>query len=254
MLAKERQIKILENLQENQFVKVNELSKLLNFTEETIRRDLEKLENENQLKRTHGGAIPINTKDKDDDEIPFNDRQILNQEAKMEVAQKAVQLVHKGDVIFLDASSTAHYLSKLIPDIEVTILTNSILVSVELAKKKAVKVILTGGNVSESSLSLVGPTAIRSIEHFHVHKVFMSCKGFDHEWGISDSNEQQANVKRRMIQNSEQVILLIDSTKIGQKSFVNIDDKRILDYVVIDSEADKEVVEQMLAKHTKLIY
>lgn len=251
MLATERQKKIVKNLKEFQFVKVVELSKELNVTEETIRRDLEKLEALQQLKRTHGGAIPC--EDKDDDEIPFSDRKILNKESKLEVAKKSVKLINESDIIFLDASSTAFYLARLIPNMPLTILTNSIPVAVELTKKKKIKVILTGGTISENSLSLVGPTTIRSIENLHVNKMFFSCKGFDRDWGVSDSNEQQANVKRRIIQNSDEIILLIDSTKLGQKSFVNIEDKKVLDYIVIDKEAEEELLKKMLSKHTRII-
>lgn len=251
MLATERQKFIVNNLKQYNFVKVVELSKELNVTEETIRRDLEKLELQQQLKRTHGGAIPY--ADKDDDEIPFSDRKIMNQEAKLEVAKKAINLIKKNDIIFLDASSTAHYLARLITNMELTVLTNSIPVAVELSKKKAIKVILTGGTISENSLSLVGPTAVRSIENLHVDKTFFSCKGFDRDWGVSDSNEQQANVKRRIIQNSDEIILLIDSTKLGQKSFANIEDKKVLDYIVVDSGANIEMVKNMISKHTEII-
>lgn len=251
MLATERHRNIIKHLEENQIVKVTELSKSLNVTEETIRRDLEKLETKNKLKRTHGGAVPL--EDRDDDEIPFSDRKILYKKEKLEVAIKAVSLVVEKDIIFLDASTTALYLSRLLPNIELTILTNSMSVAIELAKKPKVKVILTGGTVSENSLSLVGPTAIRSIEHFHVDKTFFSCKGFDKEWGVSDSNEQQANVKRRIIKNSDEVILLIDHSKLGQKSFANIDDKKVLDYIVVDGSANIELVNNMVSKHTKVI-
>lgn len=251
MLAKERHSRILLNLSQSKFVKVNELSKELQVTEETIRRDLEKLEFEHKLKRTHGGAVPFS--ERDDDEIPYSDRKILNKDLKLEVATKAVKLINKDDVIFLDASTTALYLSKLLPNESLTVLTNSMPVAIELAKKKNIKAMLTGGTISENSLSLVGPTAIRSIDLFHVDKTFFSCKGFDREWGLSDSNEQQANVKRKIIQNSDEIILLIDHTKLGQKSFVNIEDKNVIDYVVIDSGADMSVIKNTIAKHTKII-
>ncbi|GEK35205.1 DeoR/GlpR family DNA-binding transcription regulator [Kurthia sibirica] len=251
MLATERHKNIIKNLQEHRMVKVTELSKTLNVTEETIRRDLEKLELKHKLKRTHGGAIPI--VDRDDDEIPFSDRKIMNKKEKLEVAKKAVSLINEKDIIFLDASTTALYLARFLPNMDLTVLTNSMPVAIELAKNHKVKVMLTGGTVSENSLSLVGPTAIRSIEHFHVDKTFFSCKGFDKEWGVSDSNEQQANVKRRIIKNSDEVILLIDHSKLGQKSFANIDDKNVLDYIVVDKGANIALVENMLSKHTKVI-
>lgn len=251
MLVPERHSKIMEIIAEKKNVRVQELSKALLVTEETIRRDLEKLEAQNKLQRTHGGATAI--ENTEDDEIPFHDRKVLNKDAKLEVAKKAVKLINEGDILFLDASTTALYLAKLLPNMKLTVLTNSILVSIELSKNSKIEVALTGGTISKSSLSLVGPTAVRTIEKFYVNKVFFSCKGFHKDWGISDSNEQQANIKRKIIKNSDQVILLLDSSKIDQRSFAHIDEKSILDYLVIDSGANEEYVNSIISENTLLL-
>ncbi|MGE7919509.1 DeoR/GlpR family DNA-binding transcription regulator [Viridibacillus sp. NPDC093762] len=251
MLVPERHKKIVQIINDKKNVRVNELSKLFAVTEETIRRDLEKLEAKNKLQRTHGGAVAMD--DSDDDEIPFNDRQVLNRNEKMDVAKVAVSLIDEQDIIFLDASTTALYLAKLLPNMELTVLTNSLLVASELANRSKIQVIMTGGTLSKTSLSLVGPTAIRSIEHFYVDKVFFSCKGFHKDWGISDSNEQQANVKREMIKMSEQVILLLDFSKINQKSFAYIEDKSVLDCLIVDQKANVDYLQSIVDERTRII-
>jgi len=251
MLVPERHKKIVQIINDKKNVRVNELSKLFAVTEETIRRDLEKLEAKNKLQRTHGGAVAMD--DSDDDEIPFNDRQVLNRNEKMDVAKVAMSLIDEQDIIFLDASTTALYLAKLLPNMELTVLTNSLLVASELANRSKIQVIMTGGTLSKTSLSLVGPTAIRSIEHFYVDKVFFSCKGFHKDWGISDSNEQQANVKREMIKMSEQVILLLDFSKINQKSFAYIEDKSVLDCLIVDQKANEDYLQSIVDERTRII-
>lgn len=251
MFAEERQLQIIKVLNSQGKVKVTQLSKQFNVTDETIRRDLEKLEAEQKLIRTHGGAISI--ENHDDDEIPFNDRTILNREGKMSVAKVAKVLIQEKDVIFLDASSTSLYLAKELPNLNLTVLTNSILIAIELSSKSNIKVVMTGGNLTKCSLSLVGPSAVCSIRYYHINKMFFSCKGFDKDWGISDSNEQQAAVKRAVMEMAEQKILLLDYSKINKRSFVFIEDKNKLDYLIVDNKADQQYLEDLVNNDIKLL-
>lgn len=238
MFAEERQREIMKALNIQGTVRVSKLSKLLHVTDETIRRDLEKLEAENKLKRTHGGAI-LFTENSDDD-IPFIEREILNKKQKLSIAKTAAALIEEGDIIFLDAGSTSLYLAKVLHDFPITIITNSLLIAYELSSKKKINVILTGGNLTHSSLSLVGLATVRSIQNYHIKKMFFSCKGFDKEWGISDSNEQQAAVKRAVIDMSDKKILLMDYSKVEKRSFVYIDSAQALDFIIVDSKSPKK--------------
>lgn len=252
MFAEERQQKILTLLEESGSVKVNYLSKTFHVTEETIRRDLEKLESENQLKRTHGGAIIVEMKN--DDDIPFNEREVLMVKEKRSIARAAVKLIKEQDVIFLDAGSTAMYVAKALLNIKIRVLTNSLLVAFELNKKSNIEIIVTGGNVTEHSLSLVGPATIRSIQHYHVNKMFFSCKGFDPTWGISDSNEQQAAVKKAVMGMAEEIILLVDHSKINKRSFVYIESTDVLHTIIVDQHAQMEALSSEVIGHVNIIY
>lgn len=238
MFAEERQQEIMKLLFESGAIKVNQVSKLFGVTEETIRRDLEKLETDNKLKRTHGGAIAVDQQN--DDDIPFNKRKVLMAKEKRSIANEAVKLIEEQDVIFLDAGSTALYLAKALPNISIKVLTNSLLVAFELNKKNKIQITVTGGNLTQHSLSLVGPATIRSMQNYHVNKMFFSCKGFDQEWGISDSNEQQAAVKRAVIEMSEKVILLADHSKMNKRSFINIESLDAVDIIIVDHKVSKE--------------
>lgn len=237
MLVAVRHNTIISTLNERQTIRVSELSTLCGVTEETIRRDLEKLEAQGKLARIHGGAISI--KDEDED-LPHFQREVINKKEKMNVAKEAVKFIEENDIIFLDASSTALYLARFIPDMKLTVLTNSIQVCMELAKNPSIHVINTGGMLSPNSMSFVGPLTLQTLESYYVNKMFFSCKGLHEEWGISDSNELQALVKRKAIQMADKKYLLLDYTKIEKRAFSHIEKTNVIDVLIIDSNATEE--------------
>lgn len=219
MLVAERRKEIVKLIEEHQTVKVSELGKRFNVTEETIRRDLESLEVEGKLLRTHGGAMKIADSQWD---LPHSHREILNKKEKMAIAKRAITHIHERDIIFLDASSTTQYVAKFLPNMPLTVLTNSLQVCHELASHNQIRIISTGGEFMESSMSFVGPLTLQTLEKYHVNKAFFSCKGIDANWGISDSNELQALVKNKVIGQAEKKYLLLDHTKMEKKTFAPI--------------------------------
>ncbi|MGQ4667993.1 DeoR/GlpR family DNA-binding transcription regulator [Metabacillus halosaccharovorans] len=236
MLVAERHKKIVEVVNEKLSVRVTELSKIFQVTEETIRRDLEKLEKESLLRRSHGGAVSI----KDEQtEVSYAEREITNASEKRSIAIEAVKLIQPGDQIVLDASTTAWYMAKEMPDLPLTVLTNSIKVAIELSKKEQVKVISTGGMLQPKSLSYVGPLAERSLNMYHVNKAFLSCKGVHVDAGLSDSNEWQALLKRQMMSIADKTILMADSTKFGVRTFAQITDIQRIGHVITDDHIDE---------------
>lgn len=233
MLVAERHREIVKVVNEQLSVRVTELSKIFKVTEETIRRDLEKLEKENLLLRSHGGAVRIK---EEQSEVSYAEREITNSMEKKAIAIEAVKLIQPGDQIVLDASTTAWYMAKEMPDIPLTILTNSIKVAVELSKKEQVNVISTGGMLQPKSLSFVGPLAERSLSMYHVNKAFISCKGVHVDSGLSDSNEWQALLKRQIMSIADQTILMVDSTKFGVRTFAQITDIQQISCIIADSK------------------
>jgi DeoR family transcriptional regulator, fructose operon transcriptional repressor len=219
MLAIERQKKIVDMVNLHSSVRVSELSDLFSVTEETIRRDLEKLENEKKLLRSHGGAVRIQSEEA---EAHFSEREITNVHEKKAIALEAVKKVQEGDRLILDASTTAWYMAQILPDIQLTVITNAIKVAMELSRKEKINVISTGGTLQPKSLSFTGYLAESSLEQYHVNKVFLSCKGLHTEFGLSDSNESQALLKRKMLEITDQVYLMVDSSKIETRAFSSI--------------------------------
>ncbi|MFF2484131.1 DeoR/GlpR family DNA-binding transcription regulator [Paenibacillus sp. NPDC058071] len=242
MLVAERYEKIVQLVNERGSIRVSELSELCQVTEETIRRDLDRLEQAGRLRRSHGGAVSVREQQP---ETPYSEREIMHAEEKRRIAKEAIKLIQPKDRILLDASSTAWYMAAHLPDIPLTVLTNSIKVAVELSGKEKIEVISTGGLLASRSLSYVGPLAERSLDSYYVNKLFLSCKGVHLDKGISESNELQARIKHKMIGIAEQVILLADASKFGVQAFTHVADLGDVSRIVTDRSVSQQTVEQL---------
>lgn len=236
MFALERQKRILELLKSDGAVWVSKLSTELDVTEETIRRDLEKLEKQNALRRTHGGALPMD----DSMELSFEKRRYVNMEVKQQLARKAVECIVPGDTVFLDASTTTFFMSKEMRNIKnVTIVTNSIRIVNELSDQTAVRVIAVGGLVSNNQ-SFTGSMAEKNIrDNYFANKMFFSSRGVTQEAGILESNQAECSIKQAMIQNSKQRYYLCDQSKIGRVGFIKLAPLEQIQYFITDAALDE---------------
>ncbi|WP_407271205.1 DeoR/GlpR family DNA-binding transcription regulator [Radiobacillus sp. PE A8.2] len=251
MLVAERQQKIVALVNERKSIRVTELSQTFSVTEETIRRDLEKLEKEQKLARSHGGAVSV--QQNNDIELPYTQREIMNVSEKKEIALAAVKHVVKGDKIILDASTTAWYMAKALPNEAITVVTNSIKVAMELSTKKEITVISTGGTLLPESLSYVGPLAESALDTYHVYKAFISCKGLHLERGISESDEQQARIKKKMMDIADAVYIMIDHSKFGVQAFSRLSGLDAIDHIITDSKIDSNTVQQITDRSLNLM-
>ncbi|CAI6037902.1 putative HTH-type transcriptional regulator YdjF [Paenibacillus sp. JJ-100] len=238
MLAAERYDRIIELVNIKGSIRVSELSEHCRVTEETIRRDLDRLEQAGQLRRSHGGAVSVKEVQP---EIPYRIRETSQALEKKRIAEAALALIEAGDRILLDASTTAGYMAVNMPDMPLTILTNSIQVATELSTREQIEVISTGGHLASRSLSFVGPLAERSLETYHVDKLFLSCKGVHLESGtISETNELQARLKQKMVGIADQVILLADSSKFGIRAFARVTGLEAVHTIITDQPCSEE--------------
>lgn len=233
MLALERQKKILDLLSREGAVVVSKLSAELGVTEETVRRDLEKLESKELLRRTHGGALPM---DEGNYEFSLEKRKGLNVEVKQALARKAAQYIAMGDTIFLDASTTTFYLAKELKTMRnITVITNSIRVINELSGIDGLKVIAVGGIVSHNQ-SLVGSMTENTIRnHYFADKMFFSSKGIGDNAIILEGNEQECFIKQCMIKNARERWYLCDRSKLGRVGHMRLSSFEEIDYLVTDA-------------------
>lgn len=220
MLAIERKNRILTILREEKHVVVSELAKIFDVSEETIRRDLDKLEKEGYVSKTYGGAVISEGKEA---ELPYVIRKKANVAAKQAIAELAAELVVDGDSIILDASSTAVFIAKKIKSKkDISVITNSVEVLMELSDVTGWKIFSTGGSLKGGIGALIGGQAEECISRFHVDKAFISCKGIDMKYGFTDSNDSHAAVKRKMISAASQVFFAVDSSKFNRLSFTSL--------------------------------
>lgn len=252
MLAIERRNAILAKLQEERKVVVSDLSELYNVTEETIRRDLEKLEAEGLAKKTYGGAVineSLNV------ELPYIVRKKSNVAGKQVIGELLANMISDGDHIMLDASSTALFVAKSIKNKKnLTVLTNSIEILIELSDRKGWKILSTGGLMKDGSLSLVGYQTIRMINSFNVDKAVFSVKGVDIQHGMTDTNESDAQVKMALIQSGKKKILAADSSKFNKISFTKVGELKDVDMVVTDTRPSEEWLKKFEEEQVEVVF
>lgn len=252
MLAAERRNLILERVHENKKVIVNELSKEFDVSEETIRRDLEKLEEDGHVIKSYGGAV-LNEKSSID--LPFNIRWKSNPQGKQRIAELVSREIEDGDHIFLDASTTAVFIAKNIKQKRhLTVLTNSIEILLELSDVQGWNIIATGGQLKAGTMSLIGRKAMDSIDAYNADKVFFSCKGFDLEKGATDRNDDSVEVKQSMLSSAEKTYLAVDSTKFGKVAFSRICALSRINVVVTDEKPEDKWLEAFEKLGIECIY
>lgn len=252
MLAIERRNAILSKLVLEGKVLVSDLSKEFGVTEETIRRDLEKLDNDGLVHKTYGGAVKADNINLD---LPFQVRKQKNVEGKQHIAALIADMIDDGAYLMLDSSTTALCVIKHIMNRkDITIITNSIEILIELCNKSEWNIISTGGTLKEGALSLVGYQAEKMVSGFHVDMALCSCKGIDASIGVTDSNERDSAIKNAMFGSAKKRILAVDSSKFDKASFVKVCDLSSIDTVVTDCEPDGVWLSRFSESGVDIIY
>ena len=252
MLAVERRKLILEKVHEEKKVIVSELSKEFDVSEETIRRDLEKLADEGHVIKSYGGAV-INEIGSID--LPFNVRWKANAVGKQKIAELVSQEIKDGEHIFLDASTTAVFIAKNIKQKKnLTVITNSIEILLELSDVVGWNIIDTGGTLKGDSMSLVGKKASDNIEKYNADKVFLSCKGIDIEKGVTEGNDETGSIKQSMIHSSQKVYLTVDSSKFDKIAFSTICSLSKIDVIITDCKPEQKWLEIFRKNHIDCKY
>lgn len=233
-----RQEDILKELDQKGYVNVVDLCEALNVSTVTIRKDLNFLENQKLLHRTHGGASkkPIYAFERD-----VSDKETLQVEQKKQIAKEALKYIDEHDYIILGSGSNIHYLSRIITGFhKLTVLTPSLKVSLELTKEINIDTIQLGGDVRNSSTSAVGPIAEATLSQFSCNKLFLGTDGVHLEFGLSTSNALEAHLNQAMIEVAEKVIVLADSTKMNIRGFGKICNLNKIDVLITDEGIDPE--------------
>jgi DeoR/GlpR family transcriptional regulator of sugar metabolism len=252
LATKERLNVIRQMISAEKKVSVSDLSSQFRVTEETIRRDLEKLETQGLVTRTYGGAV-LNTESAYEG-VSFYKRAAVQAEAKQKIAVTAAAFLKGKSTIAADSSSTVMETLLLLKDCsDVTLLTNSAEALRSLVTGK-ISIVSTGGLLNRNSLSLQGAVAKNTVRNYNVDIMLMSCKGLSLEKGALDSNDAEAEVKKVMAAQAEKVALLIDHTKFGRVGFVQLADFDHIHYIVTDCRPPEEWMQLFGKKEIQVLY
>ncbi|MBA9088112.1 DeoR/GlpR family transcriptional regulator of sugar metabolism [Fontibacillus solani] len=253
MFQIERQEKILQYIDKKKKANVNELSALFDVSKVTIRRDLDDLAEKGLVIKTHGGVMSITNKFSY--EIPSSSKLESNTEAKQKIGLIAAGMIEEDDIVIFDAGSTTLEVARNIRNQQVTVLTNDIKISMEMAHKRDVTLMVSGGVLNESVYTLVGDQTVDFFKKVHVNKTFLGCDAIDLQFGISNRTMQEVETKKAMIGAAEEVIMVTDSTKLNKKVFCHLCDISDIDKLVINEidveykrELEKKGVEVIVAK------
>ncbi|MCJ7472445.1 MAG: DeoR/GlpR family DNA-binding transcription regulator [Actinobacteria bacterium] len=247
MKIKERRQKIVDFVNDWGNLSVGFLAKKFNVSEMTIYRDLNELESEKLLIKTSGGAIRIN-ESLVHSESSFSKRLKNHNQEKKAIAKKAVEYISNGDSIIIDGGTTSFALVKEInkTDLkELTILTNNIIVQLELIKNQNVEVIAIGGIARQGSYSTVGEIAENVIKDMQVDKIFVTSKGISSDGGIFDPHLSEGKIKSLLLERARKKILVVDSNKFGIFGFYKFANVSDFDVVIIDSKIQDEHLESL---------
>ena len=231
-----RQAFLLDEIRRKKTVSVAELSRELYVNEATVRRDLNVLAKSGLVSRTYGGAVLVEGLE---NEIPFGVREISNADAKKRIAETAADFVRDGDTLFLDSSSTISFLiPRLVGRKGLKIVTNGAKAILQLSRLADCEIHCIGGKLRENSLSFIGQSAFRALSEYRFDACFFSCRGVDAENGLTDSNSEEAQMRKLMIGNAKNAYLLADSSKIGTVSFYRICDLSDIHAVICERKPD----------------
>lgn len=236
-----RQNEIVKYIKAKKTATSTELSEYFSVTEETIRKDLQELSERGDLIRTFGGAAIREYSV----ERPLDQRIIQNYTEKQKIACAAAKLITADNLIVMDAGSTISVLAKEIPsNLNVVVLTNSLENTNSLAQNPGVTVYCTGGKLHKKSLSFQGILTENAVRTYNAEKAFISCAALDRRLGVMDTNEEEARIKRKMMEISREVYLLTDSSKIGNIAHITTCPISALTAIVTDNGVTPQTVRE----------
>ncbi len=250
-----RRGQIVRELRRNGKVLVDDLAQQLRISSSTIRRDLADLENDGMLRRTHGGAVPIEQFLYE----PFRHLSSFQEQEQQRAAEKrmigiaAAELVTDGETIAIGAGTTTTEVARNLRHRKgITIVTNAVNIAMELSHSKELKVFLTGGSLSVEWFALVGPTAIAAVHEIFVDKAFIGVDGAHATHGLTTNYPDQAAIHQAMLKQARQKIAVADHSKMGVIGTNLICPPSSVDLLITDRKADEKKIAEFTKKGVRV--
>jgi len=238
----ERLSAILEGLSADGSVGVAQLAERLGVSAATVRRDLELLEQQRMLSRTHGGAVAQGVLY----ELPLRYKGARHQEEKRRIAREAASRVADGSAVGLTGGTTTTEVARMLVDRQrLTVVTNALNIAGELAVRPNLKLVVTGGVARPESYELVGPLAEQSLAELNLDVVFLGVDGITPEAGLTTHHEVEAHTNRALIERATRSVVVADSSKLGKAAFARICTIDRVGELITDQGADPEAVDAL---------
>lgn len=253
MYAPERHEAIASLVRQRGRVAVSEVAASFGVTTETVRRDLAHLERAGLVRRVHGGAVPVSSLSTV--ERGMAERVGAYAEQKDRIARAALDLVPSaGGALILDAGTTTGRLASMLPtDRQVTVVTNSVPIAGLVVGNPGLRLQLLGGRVRATTHAAVGESTVGELQNFVVDVAFMGTNGVSAEHGLTTPDHEEASVKRAMVGTARQVVVLADSSKVGQTHLVRFADADQVDILVTDTGIDADTRRELEAADIEVL-
>ena len=242
---------VLQLLETRDSVAVAELAELFSVSEVTVRSDLTTMAQQGLVARVRGGVRALN---RGQSEVGFDLRLRLEVRRKSAIARAAAALVDEGEAVALDASTTAYYLAlELRSKRELVVVTNGLLVATALADAPGITVLVTGGTLRLSAMSLVGDLGTDVLRTTRINKGFLGARGLSLERGLMDLNPDEVRIKQEMADACEQVYGILDGTKWHRSALLSFVAPGDLTGIVTDSSAPEEEIQAWRAVGVEVV-
>ena len=239
---KDRLLILKEFIEKNGKVTLRELECAFpDVSSMTLRRDLVRLEEDNSIIRTPGGAVSVDSVIRAK-EAELAERINYNAAEKLEIADKAIKLVESKSCIFIDGGSTTTYFARALPDESFYVVTNAIAIAETILRKEKPTVSLLGGDLRKNNFITVGLSCVEHVERMNIQTAVMTATGFNKDvGGFTCGNQSEAAIKRAVIKKADNVIMLLDSSKVNKKTPYTFSDLSDVDCMVVDKYFPKEL-------------
>lgn len=239
MLAEQRRQKILELIQEDGSARVKQLSEIFGVSEPTIRQDLERLEADDYVVKSHGGAV---LKTIQQQVLSVSLQHLENLDKKALIGKRAADIIEDGDSIVLDSGSTTTEIAKHLDGRQnLKIITNALNIALLVGGNPSFELMVTGGDFKAPTLSLTGDKAAAFFSRIHVNRLFLATGGISADFELTYPGLSDLPVKKAMMDAAKAVYLVADSTKFGRASFASLGSIDQVDYLITDSGLRNDV-------------
>lgn len=235
-------------------ISIEDLCEKFNISKSTARRDLNELVKRGTIKKVYGGIQALDSENPALPLLPFEERDVINSEAKKYICRKAAELIQPHDVIFLDTGTTCVQIIDYIKEIPCTVITNGMNVVMKAFPYENISVIILPGRLNRKTRSFTGHDIEFYLRSVNIQKAFMASTGISIHGGLTNASEDEYMMKKSICKYSNEVYLLVDHEKFGRTALYTYSDLKSIHGLITDMRPPKEIVKYCMQEDIRLIY